>query len=78
MERVIVPNRGQDRGIRGQRDGRQRVAIKVEPRQELTGDMLGIGGAAAVARNEDLVSAAQGGGHGVGGADHGLHHGAVA
>ena len=77
LEAIVIADRGQDGGVGGQRDGRQRVSIKVEPRQELARDMLSIGGAAAIAGNEKLVSVAQCGCDRLSGADHGLQHLAV-
>ena len=52
LEAVVVADRGQNRTVGGQRDRRQRIAVKIQPRQEFAGDMLSIRGAAAIAGNQ--------------------------
>ena len=59
LEAVIVADCGQDRGVDGKRDRRQWIAIEIQTRQELAGDVLGIGGAAAVAGDLELMSGAK-------------------
>ena len=59
LEPIIVTYRGQNRTVRRERDGWQRIAVEIQAGQEFAGDVLSIGGAAAVSGNQDLVTAAQ-------------------
>ena len=56
---VVVADRGQDRGIGGQRKGGQPRAIVSEAADEFAREVLRIGGAAAVAGEQQLVAAAK-------------------
>ena len=56
---VVVADRGEHRGVGGQREGGQARAVVGEPADQLAGQMLRVGGAAAVAGEQDLVAAAQ-------------------
>ena len=56
---VVVADRGKNRGIRRQRDRGQRLAVEAQTRQEFARDMLGVGGAAAVAGKHHLAAGAQ-------------------
>src|SRR4030042_3088923 len=55
----VVADAGQNGGSRGQGDGRQRRPIEEEVIDELGGDMLGIGGTAAVAEDENFIAVAK-------------------
>src|SRR6185437_272531 len=44
LETIVVTDRGEHRGIGRQRDRGQRIAVEIEPRQKLAGDVLGVGG----------------------------------
>jgi len=59
IEAVIVSDRGQHRRIGRERDGRQRIAVEIQTGQKFAGYMLGIGGAAAVAGEQELAAAAE-------------------
>ena len=52
IEAVIVADRGQNRTVGGQCDRGQRIAIKIQPRQEFAGDVLSIRRTAAIAGNQ--------------------------
>ena len=56
---VIVADGGQRRTVGGQGDGGQRGAVVVHARDEFGGDVLGVGGAAAIAGDQQLAAAAQ-------------------
>src|SRR6516165_3381392 len=56
---VIVADRGKYRGIGRQRDGRGGGTVIIEARQHLSGYVLRVGGAAAVAGQKELASVAQ-------------------
>jgi len=56
---IIVADGGQNGAVCRQGEGRERRAIEVEPPHEFAGDMLGIGRATAVSRNQDLVTGTQ-------------------
>src|SRR5690606_23516736 len=51
---VVVADRGEDRGVGGQRDRRQARAVVVEAADQFAGPVLGVGGAAAVAGEQQL------------------------
>ena len=55
LERVVVGDRGQDRRVGGERDRRQLRALALEAADHLGGEMLRVGGGAAVAAGEDLA-----------------------
>ena len=57
LEAVVVADRGQRRGVGGERDGGERRAVVDEASDEFGGDVLGVGGAAAVAGEQDLAAA---------------------
>ena len=54
----VVGDAGQRRGVGRQRDRRQRRALELEAVDELGRQVLGVGGAAAVAEEEQLVTVA--------------------
>ena len=54
---VVVADGGEDRGVDGQRDRRQAGPLALEAADELRGEMLGVGGRAAVAAGEHLAAA---------------------
>jgi len=56
---VVVAERGEERGVGGERDRRQRLALLAEAADELGGEVLRVGGAATVAAGEDLSTRAQ-------------------
>lgn len=56
VESVIVSDRRQHGRVGGQRDRGQRIAVEIQTRQELSGNMLCIGGAATVARDQELAA----------------------
>lgn len=68
-EAEVVGVRGQERGVRRQRDGRQWRAHEVPTKDahELGRDVLAVGGAAPVATQEDLAAGPQGSRHQLGG-----------
>src|ERR1700722_15546147 len=53
IESIIVANRSQYRGIGRESNRRERIAVEVQSREELASDMLRIGGAATIARNQE-------------------------
>ena len=53
---VVVGHRGENRGVGGQGQGRQRRALHLKAVDELRGQVLGVGGAAAVAEEEDFAA----------------------
>ena len=59
LEAVVVADRGQRRGVGGERDRGQRRAVVDEASDEFRGDVLGVGGAAAVAGEQHLAAALQ-------------------
>ncbi len=59
LEAVIVADRGERRGVGGQRDRCKWGAVGGEAADELRGDVLGVGRAAAVAGQQNLAAAAQ-------------------
>ena len=63
---VVVGDRGEDRGVGGERDRRQLGPLALEAADELGGEMLGIGSRAAVAAGQHLAAAGDA-------ADHRLH-----
>src|SRR5690606_14218800 len=60
---VVVRDRGQRRGVGGQRDGCQRRTFHLETVEQFGGEVLCIGGRAAVAAGHDLAVAEQAAGH---------------
>lgn len=56
----IVADAGQEGGVGGQGDGRQGGPVEEKAVDEFCGDMLGVGGAAAVAEDEDFVALTEG------------------
>jgi len=63
LEAVVVASGGEDGRIRGDREGRKADAVLAQANDEFGGEMLGVGGAAAVAEeNEFAVGAKSGGG----------------
>ena len=62
LEPVVVADRSEHRAVGRERDRGQGVAIEREARQKLSGDVLGVGGAAAVAGDQQLAAVAVGGG----------------
>src|SRR5262249_50952131 len=56
---IVVADRGEERGVRGQRDRRQRLSLVAEAADELGGKVLRIRGAAAVAAGENLATRTQ-------------------
>ena len=71
VEAVVVADRGQRRGVGGERDGGERRAVVDEASDEFRGDVLGVGGAAAVAGEQDLAAALQRGSDALGDGDGG-------
>jgi hypothetical protein len=67
-EPVIIADGRERGGIRGQSKRRQWGAILGEAAHELSGDMLGISGAAAVAKQQDFTAIAESRRNGVTGA----------
>ena len=59
VEAVIVADGGERGGVGGERDRRQRIAVEHEAGQEFGGDMLGVGGAAAIAGQHQLAAVAK-------------------
>jgi hypothetical protein len=55
-EPIIIADRRERGGVRGQSKRRQWSAILGEASHELSGDVLGISGAAAVAEEQDLTT----------------------
>ena len=55
LEAVIVGDRGQRRGVGGQRDRGVAGPILLVAADDFGGDMLGVGGAAAIADDQELV-----------------------
>jgi hypothetical protein len=58
LESQIVADRRQRRGVGGERDGRDGLAVLDVANRKLGGEMLGIGGAAAIAEEQDLAAVA--------------------
>lgn len=56
---IVVADAGERRGIRGQGDRSERIALCTKPSGQLGGDVLAIGGGTAVAAEQQLASAAQ-------------------
>ena len=56
---VVVGNRGQSRGVGGQRNGRQRRTVDQVTIHELGGQVLRVGGAAAVPEQENFSTRTQ-------------------
>src|SRR6516162_1694388 len=56
---VVVAERGEERGVGGERDRRQRLALLAEAADELGGQVLRVGSAATVAAGENLATRAQ-------------------
>jgi len=52
---VVIGYAGKDRGVGRKCDGRERLALYAKAIHELGGDMLGIGGAPSVTKEENLV-----------------------
>src|SRR6185312_9444460 len=63
VEAVVVAAGGEDGGVRGEGNGAEGGAVDGEADGEFGGEMLGVGGGATVAGDEELVAGA----HGVGG-----------
>ena len=59
FEAVIVGDRRQCRGVGGQRDRGVAGTVLLVAADDLGGDMLGVGGAAAIADDQELVAGAQ-------------------
>ena len=57
---VVVGDGGERRGVGGERDRRQRAPLARHATDELGGDVLRVGRAAAVAEEQQLVPAAEG------------------
>ena len=55
LESVIVADSGHHRTVGGQRHRGDRRPVVIEPRQELAGDVLCVGGAAAIAGQQQLM-----------------------
>ena len=66
LEAIIIADRGNNGAVGGQRDSRQRMAVKIQPRQEFAGDMLRVGGAAAISRDQQFIPGAECRGNNVG------------
>jgi hypothetical protein len=60
LEAVVVPDRGERRGVRVQGDRRPRCALLQEPPGELGCQMLGVGRRPAVAAQEQLPARCKG------------------
>src|SRR5262249_42528892 len=56
IKSIIVADRGEDRTVGRERDGWQRIAVKIQPRQQFTGNVLSVGGAAAIAGDQQFVA----------------------
>lgn len=50
---IVIADRGDDGRVGGERDGGQGRAVEEEAGEKLTGDMLGVGGTAAIAGDEE-------------------------
>jgi len=74
LERKVVGHARDDARVGRQRDGRQPLALGLEPADEFRRHVLGIGSAAAVAKYQQLSSGLERGAHGRGGLDHRLLH----
>ena len=59
FEAVIVGDRRQCRGVGGQRDRGVAGTLLFVAADDFSGDMLGVGGAAAIADDQELVAGAQ-------------------
>ncbi len=59
IEMVVVADRGERRGVGGERNRRKRRTLALEAVGELGGEVLGIGGRTAVAADENLAAVAQ-------------------
>jgi hypothetical protein len=57
---VVVRDRGQRRRVGGERDPGERPALEHEPPDQLGGDVLRVGGAAAVAAQQHLMTGQHG------------------
>jgi hypothetical protein len=73
VEGVVVADGGEDAGVGGEGDGSQGGAVDGEAGDELGDEMLGVGGGASVAADEELAA----GLHGVGGDTAGFDDGGV-
>lgn len=56
VEAVVVADSREDGGVGGEGDGRQAAALLLEAADEFGGQVLAVGGAAAVAHEEDAVA----------------------
>src|SRR5213078_5230259 len=56
---VVVGDGGERRGVGGERDGSQRLPFALEPPDELRREVLRVGGAAAVAEEEEFPPAGE-------------------
>src|SRR6059058_4617542 len=56
---VVVAERGEDGGIRGERDRRKGPSLAPEAADQLSGEVLCLGGAASVPRREDHPAGSQ-------------------
>ena len=59
LETVVVGDRGQRRGVGGQRNRRITGTILLVAADDFGGDVLGVGGAAAIADDQQLVAGTQ-------------------
>ena len=59
FEAVIIGDRRQRRGVGGQRDRRVSRPLLLVAADDFGGDMLGVGGAAAIADDQQLVASAK-------------------
>ncbi len=59
IERVVVGDAGQHAGVGRQRDGGQRGALALKAAHQLGGHVLRVGGAAAIAEDEQLAATVQ-------------------
>ena len=66
LEAVVVADGGERGGVGGKRKGRERRAVEAEAADQLGGDVLRVGGAAAIAGEHDLAAGAQRAGNPVG------------
>ena len=78
VEVVVVADRGEDAGVRREGNGAESWAVDGESRDELGDQVLGVGGGAAVAADQQLVAGLHGVGGKAGGGDDGVVDGLIA
>ncbi len=72
IEAVVVAGGGEDGGVGGEGDGAEGGAVDGEADDELGDEVLGVGGGASVAGDEELVAGLHGAGGEIGDGDEGV------